>query len=258
MGRARSPEAHTVLGASVVDDILGLLILGIFQGSIGEGGAAHAAHVDPLAIVARVAKTIALLAATGILGARFSSGLFRASASLRTSGALLATGLTFCFLFAWATSLIGLAPIVGAFAAGLVLESSHSARFVERGEASLSQRMEPISSWLVPVFFVLVGARADLVAFTHERTLILVFALTLAAAAGKLSCALGAPRGADRMAVAFGMLPRGEVSLVFASLGLSNRLLDADLYATLVATVVLTAVATPPLLRWRLRGGIPE
>ncbi len=249
-GNSRSPEAHTILGASVIDDILGLLILGILGGAVSGASAGRPVALE---VVASVSKTAVFLAIVLVLGSRISSGLFRASAALRTRGALLATALTLCFFLAWASSAIGLSPIVGAFTAGLVLEPSHSERFVERGEASLSQRMEPISSWLVPVFFVLVGARANLAAFFHFETLVLTLALTLAAVAGKLACALGAPRGVDRLAVAFGMLPRGEVSLAFANLGLSSKLLNGDLYSTVVATVVLTALVTPPLLRWRLR-----
>ncbi len=250
-GKSRTREGHTILGASVIDDILGLIILGILTGAVS--GPSGARTISPLGVAAMVGKTFSFLAVTLVLGVRFSATLFRASAALRTSGALLATGLTFCFLLAWAASAIGLAPMVGAFTAGLVLEGSHSARFVERGEASLAQRMEPISSWLVPVFFVLVGARANVAALVHLHTLMLVVTLTAAATIGKLACALGAPRGTDRLAVGFGMLPRGEVSLAFANLGFSTRLLDADLYSTLVATVVLTALITPPVLRWRLR-----
>jgi Kef-type K+ transport system membrane component KefB len=251
-GRSRSREAHTILGASVIDDVLGLLILGILGAIAGN---TSGRPVSPILVAAEVGKTILFLGVMVVLGARFSSTLFRASAALRTSGALLATGLTFCFVLAWAASAIGLAPIVGAFTAGLILEASHSARFVARGEASLAQRMEPISSWLVPVFFVLMGARANLAALTHPHTILLVVALTIAAVVGKLACGLGAPPGSDRLAVGFGMLPRGEVSLAFANMGLSSRLLDGELYSTLVATVVLTALVTPPLLRWRLRAG---
>jgi Kef-type K+ transport system membrane component KefB len=168
----------------------------------------------------------------------------------------MATGLSFCFLLAWASDLAGLAPIVGAFAAGLILDDSHSAKFVERGERSLRERMEPISSWLVPIFFVLMGMRADFGVLRHPATLLLVVALLVAAVLGKLACALGAPRGVDRLAIALAMMPRGEVTLVFASLGLvlhlgSRPLLDAGQYSALVSVVVLTTLMTPLALRCR-------
>jgi Kef-type K+ transport system membrane component KefB len=123
---------------------------------------------------------------------------------------------------------------------------------VERGESSLKERLEPISSWLVPIFFVLTGMRADLGALAHPSTLLLVAALLAAAVVGKLACGLAASRGTDRLAVAAGMLPRGEVSLVFANLGLASHLFDSSVYAALVTIVVLTTLATPSALRWRL------
>jgi Kef-type K+ transport system membrane component KefB len=146
---------------------------------------------------------------------------------------------------------------VGAFTAGLILDESHSARFVARGERSLADRIEPISSFVVPIFFVLMGMRADFTAMAHPSTLLLVAALAIAAIVGKLACVLGAPKGTNRLAIAAGMIPRGEVSLVFANLGLSlhvggHPLLDAGQYSALLTVVVLTTIVTPPALRWRL------
>jgi Kef-type K+ transport system membrane component KefB len=97
------------------------------------------------------------------------------------------------------------------------------------------------------------GMRADFSAVAHARTLALVALLTVAAIVGKLACALGAPRGSNRLAIALGMIPRGEVSLVFANLGLSMGLLDAGSYSALVTVVVLTTLVTPPALRARLK-----
>jgi Kef-type K+ transport system membrane component KefB len=253
-GAARSREAHTILGASVLDDVLGLVVLALASGAVAHTQAGST--VAPAAVAWTVLKTVAFLAAAVALGVRFSPVLFRLTSSLRTEGALVATGLSFCFVLSWASSAIGLAPLVGAFTAGLVLEESHSARFVARGEASLAARMEPISSWLVPIFFVLMGMRADVRAVAeHPKSLLLAGALGVAAIAGKMLCALGAGRGTDRLAVALGMIPRGEVSLVFASLGLSLGLLDTATYAALVLVVLLTTLVTPALLRRRLRTG---
>jgi Kef-type K+ transport system membrane component KefB len=250
-GAARSREAHTILSAAVMDDILGLIALAIVTAAVSrtaQGGA-----ITPWAIGWLVLKAGGFLALAIVAGVKLSPLLFRLTARLRTSGALLATGLSFCFVLAWASDAIGLAPIVGAFTAGLILEESHSAGFVQRGEASLSSRIEPISSWLVPIFFVLMGMRADFSALVHPRTLLLVALLAVAAVVGKLACALGAPRGSNRLAVALGMIPRGEVSLVFASLGLGMGVLDAAQYSALVTVVVVTALVTPGALRWRLR-----
>ncbi len=199
-------------------------------------------------MVLRLVETMAFLAGAVYLGVKLSPALFRLTSRLRTPGALVATGLSFCFVLAWASDLVGLSPIVGAFTAGLVLEESHSAQFVQRGEPSLSERMEPISSWLVPIFFVLVGMRADVRAMGEGGSLLLTAALLVAAVVGKLACALGVPRGTDRIAIALGMMPRGEVALVFASLGLSLHLLDDGHYAAIVTVVIATTLVTPPAL----------
>ncbi len=259
-GSSRTVEARTILGASVLDDILGLVVLAIVSGAVvhaNDGG------VSAWTVLGLVIKTVAFLAAALVAGIKLSPWVFRLTARLRTTGALLAAGLSFCFVLAWASDLAGLAPIVGAFAAGLILEESHSAQFVQRGERSLGERVEPISSWLVPIFFVLMGMRADLRALGDPATLLLVVALTIAAIAGKFACAAGARRGTDRLAVALGMVPRGEVSLVFANLGLTLKvggrpLLDTGQYSALVTVVMLTTLITPPALRWRLVHRAPE
>jgi Kef-type K+ transport system membrane component KefB len=250
-GAARKREGHTILGAAVIDDVLGLVVLAIFGWAVEHG--VRGEPLDALGIVWMVGKTLAFLGGAIAVGVKLSPLLFRVTSRLRTEGALVATGLSFCFVLAWASNVVGLGPIVGAFTAGLILEESHSAYFVARGEPSLAHRMEPISSWLVPIFFVLMGLRADLGALLSSgRTLLLAGALTVAAVVGKLACAAGASRQSDRMAVAIGMLPRGEVTLVFANLGLSVGFLDDAKYSALIAVVVMTTLATPALLRWRL------
>ncbi len=247
---SRTAEARTILGAAMIDDVLGLVVLAIASGAMRHSTEAGA--FAPLAVAWLLTKTFGFLLVALVVGIVVSPVLFRFASRLQSDGVLVATGLSFCFVMAWVSAAIGLAPIVGAFAAGLVLEDSHSGRFVARGERSLGEQMEPIGSWLVPIFFVLMGMRADLSAFASGPRLLLVASLTLAAIAGKLLCAAGAPRGSDRVAVALGMLPRGEVSLVFASLGLTLGLLDGGNYAVLVTVVVLTTLVTPAALRWRL------
>jgi Kef-type K+ transport system membrane component KefB len=139
---------------------------------------------------------------------------------------------------------------LGGLLAGLVQDAALT-------HPALTVRMEPIASLLVPIFFVLMGMRADFRALADPSTLLLVGALAAAAIVGKLACALGAPGGTDRIAVAFGMVPRGEVSLVFANLGLTltvggKPLLDTKQYSALVAVVVVTTLLTPLALKSRI------
>jgi Kef-type K+ transport system membrane component KefB len=254
-GASRGKEARTILGAAVIDDVLGLVVLAVIGGVVAQGG--HGTP-DVRGVAWLLFKSVSFLALALLAGTRLSPTLFRLTARLRSDGVLVAAGLSFCFVLSWASDAVGLSPIVGAFTAGLILEEPHSARFTARGERPLADLIEPISSWLVPIFFVMMGIRADFAALAHPTTLLLVAVLGVAAVIGKLACAMGAPSGTDRLAVAAGMLPRGEVTLVFASLGRSLRfdgrpLLGPGAYSALVTTVVLTSLVTPPALRWRLR-----
>jgi Kef-type K+ transport system membrane component KefB len=129
---------------------------------------------------------------------------------------------------------------------------------VARGEQALADRLEPLSSFLVPIFFVVLGMRADVRALARPESLGLLGLLTLAAILGKLLCAFGAPRGADGLTIALGMVPRGEVTLVFANLGRTlsvggHPLLVEGHYSALVALVLLTTIVGPVSLRARLR-----
>jgi Kef-type K+ transport system membrane component KefB len=248
-------EARIILGAAVVDDILALVVLGTVTVLATAGRGASTA---PAAAVALVMKTVGFLSLAIMLGIKLTPAWFRRAANLRMKGALLAAGLSFCFFISWAATLIGLSALVGAFAAGLVLEDAHSEMFVQRGEPALGELLQPMISFLVPVFFVLVGFRTNI--GTLGQPAFMAFSVALAAAAilGKLSCAAGVlERGVRKLTVAVGMIPRGEVTLIFAALGSASRagqppLLDDRGYTALVTVVVLTTFVTPPVLKWTL------
>jgi len=254
---SRSGEAKIILGAAVVDDIIALVVLGLVTGGLAAGPATSASEWR--AAMGLVAKTIGFLTLAIVLGVKLTPRWFRHAANLRAPGALLALGLCFCFFLSWAASAIGLAGLVGAFAAGLVLEDSHSEAFVQRGERSLGELLEPMTSFLVPIFFVLVGFRTNVRVLADPAVLGLSLALTLAAVLGKLTCGLGvrAP-GVRKLTVGLGMIPRGEVTLVFAALGRTLQvggapLLDDRAYAALVTLVIITTLMTPPALKWSWR-----
>jgi Kef-type K+ transport system membrane component KefB len=256
MGASRSREAKVILGAAVVDDVLALVVLGAVTAWVG-GGPGTAAFRGT-SIVALVMKTIGFLTLAIVLGMRLTPDWFRRAARLQGGGALLAVGLCFCFFLSWAASAIGLAALVGAFAAGLVLEDTHSEIFVQRGERPLGELLQPMTSFLVPIFFVLVGFRTNVAALGRPDLLAFALALSLAAVAGKLTCAIGVlNRGVKRLTVAVGMIPRGEVTLVFAALGSALRvgqvpLLDERSYTAIVTVVILTTLVTPPALKWSM------
>jgi Kef-type K+ transport system membrane component KefB len=256
LGRSQSNEAKVILGAAVIDDVLGLVILSVVTGAIEAAGRGGSVSLGEVGWTLGKA-TIFLVGSLG-LGVLISPKLFLLASKLRAPGVLLATGLAFCFLLSWLANKIGLAPIVGAFAAGLILEDLHNRGFADRGEHSLEELIRPVSSFLVPVFFVLMGMRTDLRSFAQPGVLWLACALTAAAILGKQACSLGViGKGTDRLTVGIGMIPRGEVGLIFANVGLAlaiggERIVDASTFSAVVVMVIVTTMAAPPALKWSL------
>jgi Kef-type K+ transport system membrane component KefB len=257
LGRSQTRESHIILGAAVIDDVMGLVVLAAVAGAIvtaSQGGAfSYATVLWPLA------KAALFLAGSLVLGVYLSRHLFGVASKLRAHGVLLAVGLGFCFLLSWLANAIGLAPIVGAFAAGLVLEDLHYRPFTGRGERGLEELVQPISSFLVPVFFVLMGMRTDLRSFAQPGVPALAAALCVAAIIGKQACSLGVlrMRGVDALTVGIGMIPRGEVGLIFANVGLAltiggEHIIDATTFSAVVVMVIVTTLVTPPALKWSL------
>jgi Kef-type K+ transport system membrane component KefB len=196
-----------------------------------------------------------------LVGIYVSPRLFKIASKLRGSGLLLATALIICFGLAYFAAIIGLAPIVGAFAAGLALEEVHYKDFLDRGEHRIEEAIEPLTSFLVPIFFVLMGIKVDLSTMARFDILGFAVALTVVAVIGKQACALGVlERGANRTAVGLGMIPRGEVGLIFAGIGASlylagERVIAPPVYSAVVFMVIVTTLVTPPLLSWSLARG---
>ena len=259
LGRAQTPEARIILGAAVIDDVLGLVILAVVGGLIAAANAGSALSWADVALI--IGKAVVFLFGALSLGLWLSPRVFRLTARLRGRGILLATSLVFCLLLAWLAAEIGLAPIVGAYAAGLILERAHYRHFTQKGEHQLEELIHPITSFLVPVFFVLVGMGVDLSAFGNREVLGFAGLLTIAAVIGKQLCALGGVGARlDSISIGIGMIPRGEVCLIFANIGLrlainGEPVIDRGVYSAVVIMVMLTTLVTPPLLQWSLARG---
>jgi Kef-type K+ transport system membrane component KefB len=263
LGYAQSPEARIIMGAAVIDDVLGLVVLAAVAAVVASADSGATLSYGGLAFV--LGKALVFLFGALLLGVVLSPRLFTLASQLRGHGVLLATALSFCFTLAWSASAIGLAPIVGAYAAGVILEDLHYRDFAAKEQWRLEDLVRPISSFLAPVFFVLMGMRVDLSALMRPGILGLAAALTLAALIGKQACALGALGSKlDWLSIGIGMIPRGEVGLIFASIGLTlvvhgEHIIDAATYSAVVIMVMLTTLFTPPLLKWSLgRGGKRE
>jgi Kef-type K+ transport system membrane component KefB len=260
LGRTGSIEGRIILGAAVIDDVLGLIVLAVVGGGIAAADRGQA--FQPLPVAWILAKSLLFLGGALVLGRRLSPRLFGLAARLRGERLLLPLALTICFGLAWLAGRAGLAPIVGAFAGGLILEEAHYESLLarDRERRRVPQLLEPLETFLVPLFFVVMGMRVDLRAFGSGAILAFATVLTLAAVIGKQACSLGVLEPhADRLAVGLGMIPRGEVGLIFASIGATlriggERVMDGAVFSAVVVMVALTTLLTPPLLVWRLRG----
>ena len=261
MGRLQTRESRIILGAAVIDDVLGLVILAVVVGAIKASGAGGA--LSTLDIIIITGKAVAFLFGAIIIGRYLTPHIFRGAGRFESRGVLVALSIGFCFLLAWAAARTGLAPIVGAFAAGLVLDEVHFETFEERGKQDLQRLITPVSAVLVPIFFVLMGMRVDLRAFARVELLGFAAALTMAAIIGKQICSLVVvERGLNRWAIGLGMIPRGEVGLIFAGLGatlmlpnaqgVSQPVINAGTFSVVVIMVIVTTLLTPPALKWSL------
>lgn len=242
MGKLDAPEAQIVLGAAVIDDVLGVIILSAVAGIAASG------RLEWLGVVRVTALSAAFLAAALWLGPSLSEGLVKVVHRMRVRGVLVGAALCFALALSLAAHLIGTAMIVGAFCAGILLARTDKKEDIDR-------TMRPVADVFAPVFFVMVGAKVDLKAFdpsvAANRPVLGLAALLIAAAvAGKVASALAVRgKGLRRLAVGYGMVPRGEVGLIFAQIGLSAGIVDAGLYGAVVLMVIVTTFLAPPLLK---------
>lgn len=253
LGRSQQRESQIILGAAVIDDVLGLIVLAVVSSVIESG------DLDPMGLLIIIGKAIGFLFGAILLGNRvFTRPLFRAASILRGHGLLVATSLVICFGFAWLANRVGLAPIVGAFAAGLILERAHYRELGQKENVELEQALAPLTALLVPIFFVQMGIMVNLQSFADPSVWGLAAAITVAAIVGKQVCALGVlEKGLNRVAIGLGMIPRGEVGLIFANVGLTlvahgEPVVTPGTYSATVVMVMLTTMVTPPLLKWSL------
>lgn len=260
LNKIKTREARIILGAAVIDDVMGLLVLAVVASAIRS--AASGAALSLISIVVIAVKAVSFLLAAILIGHYLMPQVFKGAGRFKTQGMLLAFSVTFCFALAWMAALVNLAPIVGAFAAGLVLDEVHFKPFNHGGE-ELLESLKPLSAILTPIFFVLMGLRVDFRSFARSDVVGFAIALTIVAILGKQVCSLVvAERGINRLAVGLGMIPRGEVGLIFAGIGSSLMLPNAQgvlepvilpsTFGAVVVMVVVTTIVTPPFLKWAL------
>ena len=244
LGRIQDPAAKVILGAAVVDDVLGLIVLSVVTGLIQRGEAS----ITAVAILLVKAALFLVLAVVG--GVRLAPTFVRWVDRMQVRGSLIVYAVLACTLLAVLAEGGGLAGLIGAFAAGLVLAKT------ER-RAHIEERLRPVADLFVPIFFVNLGMKVDLAQlhpFAPHGGLVFALMLTLVAVAAKLVAGLGVYTSeVGRWRVGVGLIPRGEVGMVFAGVGLGAAVLSPDLYASVVVMIMLTTFIAPIWLK-RLYG----
>lgn len=260
LGVMQSREGQIILGAAILDDILGLMVLAVVAGlvtAVATGGPG----LSVLAVAGILLRAIMFLGIAVGIGVLFSDQLVRLVARTGHPEMVLVFGLGLCFTLAFAAEMVGLAGIVGAFAAGLMLDPYGKGIRVKEEKPSLSDLLYPLSSFFVPLFFVLIGIQVHLGSLASPVVFGFGIVLTICALVGKLACAVGVvDRGINRLAVAIGMIPRGEVGLIFAGIGASltiggEPILSQGVFSAIVMMVLITTLVTPVGLRWAFHRG---
>lgn len=254
LGATGSREGQIILGAAILDDILGLMVLAVVTGIVTAAGG-EGTGLSILEIAAIIGKAVLFLGITVFAGHFLAGPIVRLAARTGEHGIILIFGLALCFTLAFIAESIGLADIIGAFAAGLMLDPYGQGVRTKQEEATLSELLHPLSSFFVPLFFVLMGIQVYLPSLADPSVLEFGIMLVLVAVVGKLACALGVVQsGASRLAVGIGMLPRGEVGLIFAGIGTSlsfqgKPILSQELFSAVVLMVLITTLIAPIGLR---------
>ncbi len=268
----QSRNSQIVLGAAVIDDVLGLLILAVVAAVVTAG------HVSTGEVIIIATKAIVFLVASIALGRVVAPHLGQFLSKIHAGiGMKMAMALLFCLGYAYLSTLVGLAPIVGAFAAGLLLDPVHFKRFRsprlvrdieeamvectednvkscvtkavdEHRHRHVEDLIEGISQWVVPVFFVITGLQVNLSVLANVNVLLVALGLTVAAIVGKVVAGFAAGKGTDWKSVGVGMIPRGEVGLIFANVGKALGVVNDEAFAAIVIMIIITTIFTPVVL----------
>ncbi len=275
LGKLKLPEAQIVLGAAVLDDVMGLIILAVVSAIVTVGSVS-------VGVISWITAKAVLFLVGSIIGGQFAAPhLGRLFSRVHAgSGMKFTLAVSFGLILAWLASVVGLAPIVGAFAAGLILDPVHfhwfrkpavvhdihaalaaadpaiRARITATLERHAKQHVEelikPLAHFLVPLFFVFTGMQVKLVTLLNPAVLLVALGVTVVAFVGKIVSGAMAGR-VNKWIVGFGMIPRGEVGLIFASIGKSLGVISDDVFSVIVVMVIVTTLVTPVILTWLLR-----
>ncbi|KTD35941.1 Na(+)/H(+) antiporter [Legionella nautarum] len=246
MKKLRTREAKTILGAAMIDDILGLILLAVVSSVVLSG------VVDFWMVTKIIISAIVFFASAVLIGPWIIRKAIKFFQFLELWELKLFIAFIFVMMLAWLATLVQLATIIGAFAAGLILHEGffESENYKARSE-SIKNLIAPLESILAPLFFMLIGIQVKLESFFDWQVLLMASGLIVAAILGKLISGLGGAAKDDRWLIGIGMLPRGEVGLVFASIGRTLGVMSDQLFSAIVCMVIVTTFIAPPLLKAR-------
>ncbi|HQR17227.1 MAG TPA: cation:proton antiporter [Gemmatimonadales bacterium] len=246
LARLGSTEGQIIIGAAVIDDVLGLVILTVVSGIAAGGG------ISPVGAAKILLVAVGFLVIAVAVGGWVAPKVFRTVARMKVQHAAPVLALAICFGLAALADMAGSALIMGAFAAGIILARTEQFHAIE-------QRVRPVGALLTPIFFVSVGSALDVSLLDPTRPggahlLLVALGLTLLAIFGKVAAGYAAPWAKfRRLAVGVGMVPRGEVGLIFADIGRRSGILTDDAFSIVLLMVMGTTFVAPPLLKLLFR-----
>jgi Kef-type K+ transport system membrane component KefB len=239
--KVNSNEGKIILGAAVIDDVIGLVILSVLVGIV-EFGRVSLFNIGKITLF-----SVFFLAGSIYLGIKLAPALLRLTKQLGIKRTYTFTAIVFAFGLAYFANLIGLATIVGAFAAGLILE-------VREDRDHIRERIKPLADVFVPIFFVHAGSLMDVTTLFNSKVIAPILVLFAIAIITKIVSGWAAIKvKANKLVIGLGMVPRGEVGIIFATFGLTNGIINASLYALLIVVIMLTTFVAPPLLSLAMR-----
>ncbi|HET6340604.1 MAG TPA: cation:proton antiporter [Gemmatimonadota bacterium] len=243
LGAINTSEARIIIGAAVIDDILGLLILAVVEGLASTGS------VSVLGVVRLFGLAVGFLAVAMAIGLYTARWIFELVNRMRVRGVLVSFALVFALTLAFLADRVGLAPIVGSFAAGLILSRTNQFD-------TIVEQIKPVADVFTPIFFVSIGAAVNVAILDprvpeNQEILIVAAGLFVIAVLGKVAAGYSIPWRKDihKLAIGVGMIPRGEVGLIFAQIGLLGGVLTRDVFSAVLIMVMATTLITPPFLK---------
>lgn len=241
MNKLKTREAKTILGAAMLDDVLGLIILSIVSGMVLLGG------INAWIILRILAMAIVFFPLSLWLGPILLRRMIAWFTFVDPWEAKLLTSFIFIMGFSWLATLVHMSTIIGAFIAGIILHEGffESREHELKNPQSIRNLLAPFEAIFAPLFFVLIGIQVRIETFLDMQVLYFSLCLIAAAILGKLVSGLGGNRRDDRLLIGIGMIPRGEVGLVFASVGKSIHIISDNLFSAIIVMVVVTTFITP-------------